>query len=82
MKQVWVVESGEYEQRSIFLIARSLEAAVTAIKRVYGPPYVVAWDEVRRDGGLWVLAGDFEAVLGSSIQHRAEYDITLWDVEP
>ncbi len=42
---VWLVETGDYEQRTITGIYDSLEVAIDNIKRPYGPPYKVVWQE-------------------------------------
>jgi hypothetical protein len=44
--RVWVVESGEYEQRSVDLVAATVGDAVAAVKERYSDPhYVIAWHE-------------------------------------
>lgn len=72
---VWVVESGDYEQRGIRYIAESFDTAVDVVKAAYGPPYRVAWT-VDGQG----LTGTFEAVVGYSIAHTARFDITEYAV--
>lgn len=71
---VWVVESGEYEQRSIDLVAVSRESAIDAIKALYGPPYVVTW-EIDKHGEL---LGHFKGIRGLSTEHTAVYSIDEW----
>lgn len=83
---VWLVESGDYEQRGVDLIADSLETAVAAIKTRYGPPYIVAWDELAQhewEGQSheeWTLVGHFEQVIHYSTQHVGRFDISRWVV--
>lgn len=75
---VFVVEEGEYEQRGVMVVADSLDAAVAAVKRRYGPPYVVDWAELEVVAdGLWLLRGAFAAVPGKSTEHTAEFDISV-----
>ena len=79
--EVWVVESGDYENRGIVLVADSLESAVGAVKTLYEFPYIVRWEDVGEDeveGG--VLVGHFDAVLHYSTKHTAEYEVSRYDV--
>ena len=77
LKTVWVVESGDYDQRMVVCVAASRDAAVSHVKDVYGPPYVVQWSEreTHSDGGL-TLTGTFQAVPGKSTSHTAHFDIS------
>jgi hypothetical protein len=77
---VWLVETGEYQDRMVWVVAASLPAAVKAVKEGYGPPYVVRWEE-KLDQDNPCLVGHFEAVLGKSSCHTAVYDFIEWDVE-
>lgn len=78
---VWIVESGDYEQRGIDLVAASPEAAVAAIKGRYdNGHYVVRWEDPTSDDRGWTLVGHFDAVPGWSTEHRAIYDITEYEV--
>ncbi len=45
--KVWIIESGEYEQRSVDGVAVSLEAAVSFVKTRYGAN-IVKWDDAAR----------------------------------
>lgn len=78
--KVWVVQSGEYEQRGIDLIAESFDAAVEALKRRYAPPYVVTWDEPVHEPYEGIGA-TFASVRGYSVAHSTFFDIQEWDVE-
>jgi hypothetical protein len=83
-RTVWLVEAGEYEDRMVFHVAASLDAAVEAVKRAYAPPYVVRWESIQRQpepGRGWRLTGHFEAVAGKSVRHTGHFDIEEWDVE-
>lgn len=74
---VWIVEEGDYEQRGVVLVAASLDAAVNEIKRMYGPPYRVAWDDLNYDDETSpCLTGHFEGVRGYSTTHTAHYSIS------
>ncbi len=79
--RVWIVESGDYEQRGIALVAESLEAAIKAIKDRYGPPYIVEWNALK-DEGEWghSLTGNFAHVTGRSSEHTGTFEIRTWDV--
>ncbi len=72
---VWMVESGEYEQRGVMFIAASKDAAIRAVKDSYAD-YKVVWAET--DGGL---AGTFEELQYLSTKHIAYFDITEWTVK-
>ena len=75
-ESVHVVETGEYEQRFVFGVYASIDAAVRGIKAAYGPPYIVRWHQVEPGEDFVTLTGDFEAVPDYSIKHRAHFDIT------
>jgi len=74
---VWVIETGEYEDRYVHGVAASLEAAVRGIEGEYASPYVVRWEPLRRgdDGNGAELVGHSEAVAGYSTRHTAVFDI-------
>ena len=80
--EVWIVESGEYEQRGIVLVAASREAAFEAVKALYGPPYRVKWSIAPEDKyDAEALIGEFEQVTGYSVGHTARFDATPYDVK-
>lgn len=82
MKQVWVVESGDYEQRGIDVVAESLDAAVAAVKSMYAEPYKVEWSDVAESGwGTFSIRAHFEAVPGKSTEHEAIFSFTPFDVK-
>lgn len=77
--KVYVVETVDYEQSYVQCVAPTLDAAVAALKEMYGPPYVVRrWGKVTKDagGGAWSLDADFAAVPGYSTEHTAWWGIT------
>lgn len=77
METVYVIETGEYEQRYIFGVADSIAAAVQHIKATYRAPYVVQWDEPSSDSADFTfLVGHFDAVVGKSTKHTASFEIT------
>jgi hypothetical protein len=83
--QVWVIEEGEYEQRHVFGVATSPQAAERMIRATYPEPYVVTWEDLKQRGEEYVLVGHFSQVPHCSTTHVAEYDITphtLDEVEP
>lgn len=75
MPIVWLVESGEYEQRGVFGVYASVAAAVAGIKDTYSEPYVVSWQALAEVGDEWQLVGDFARVPGYCVNHRGVYDI-------
>lgn len=79
---VWIIESGEYEQRHIDGVALSLEGAVAFIKARYGLPYIVRWEEAVPDGEDCSLVGHFSEVMGKSTRHDCSFDITKWSCAP
>ena len=72
---VFVIETGGYEQRFVFGVAASVEAAIAYIKAQYLRPYVVRWD-LHSKCDTTTLIGHFEATPGYSTRHDAEFDIT------
>lgn len=67
---VWIAESGDYEQRGIDLVGRTLEDAVAAVKSVYCAPYKVTWGplEIQNDDEA-TLTGEFKQVINYSTEH-------------
>lgn len=83
MDKVYIVESGEYEQRMTWGVYSSVENAAAAIKDPYGPPYIVRWAEPRQDAeDSYVLVGHFERVDGYSGAGPGEWYITGYVVDP
>ena len=77
MEIVYIVESGEYEQRFVQGIFSSVENAIASIKRPYTAPYIVKWDDPRHDGeGVITLVGNFSRVEGYCGDGPAEWTIT------
>lgn len=84
---VWIVETGDYEQRGTMAVYSSPEAAEAGIKATFGPPYIVRWEPLERgqqstSGYSYHLTGHFEAVNHYSIEHTGHYDIDPWPVTP
>lgn len=85
--RVWIVEYCDYNP-AICCVAMSVEAAVNAVKTIYGPPYIVSWEPARHQTWRhhdqlieqWHLTGSFEPVEGYSTKHVAHFDITPYDV--
>jgi hypothetical protein len=73
---VWLIETGEYEQRYVMAVCESLAAALAHIKQVFSAPYRVQWQEPTTEDGQTTLRGDFEAVLNYSTHHTAVFDIS------
>lgn len=82
-RTVWVIETlGWPEERMVWGVAVSPQAGAEAIKAAYGPPYRVAWEELKADaeGSTWELWGEFEGVPGYSTRHRGGWVLTEWQV--
>ena len=81
MMNVWIIETGEYEQAYIVGVAATWHAAVESIKGRYGRhPYIVRWDDPDISDGSVGLVGHFSAVPGYSTMHDASYSITRYEV--
>lgn len=78
------MESGDYEQRGVDGIWRTLEGVVAGLKEKYGqPPYKVTWDApvaAEYDPRGWRVRGHFEMVPNYSVGHVQDYDITEWEL--
>lgn len=80
--KVWIIESGDYEQRHVEGVAVSVATAVEFLKMAYGPPYLVAWEEVRQtDPYVFELTGHFEAVQHYSIKHDCTFEIEEYELQ-
>ena len=74
---VWLIESGDYEQRSVDGVADSLEAAVAFLKECYPPPYKVRWGElVKVADDEYEIIGHFAPVLHYSRLHNCRFTMT------
>lgn len=78
--RVWIVETGEYEQRGIWGVYASVEAGVAAIKEDYGPPYIVEWADPDSSAKHLSLVGTFQHVAGYSTAHTASFDFSEYEV--
>lgn len=79
---VWVIESGNYEQRYVYGVADSIESAVAFLREEYAPPYVVAWDAPYiQDERTAYMRGKFSRVLNYSTEHEAVYTFTRYDLQ-
>ena len=76
MNTVWVVESGDYEQRGIDGIYGSFSSAIEGIKAGFGSPYIVDWVQDGDD-----LVGHFEEVLHYSTKHTARFYIDEYPIK-
>jgi hypothetical protein len=74
--KVWVIESGEYENRGVDGVAISTDAADRFIRARFPAPYIVTWNRVDDT----TLVGEFEQVLGRSTRHQSTYDFTEYEV--
>jgi hypothetical protein len=79
---VWVIESGDYEQRSVNGVADSVESAVAYVRTTYAPPYIVAWEAVViQDDESAYRKGKFARVLNYSIECEAIYTFSRYDLQ-
>ena len=79
---VWVIEAlGWPEDRYVFAVAASVEAALNCIKEAYGPPYKVEWQEpTKEDDDHYELGGRFRPVPNYSTAHTASFGITRYEL--
>ena len=75
MDTVIVVETGDYEDRCVWMVAESRESAITALKKEHESPYVVTWRETE-----YGLEGTFELVPHYSTEHVARFDFLEYNV--
>ena len=82
-EEIWVCDTGEYEQAYTFGAWRSLDAAIASVKEeMYGPPYIVQWEDVEGPN-KWdetLLTGHFTAVAGYSTRHTAYFSFRTWEL--
>jgi len=80
---VYVIESGEYDEKGVDGIAISPGAALDFLKKEYGKYYDVEWSEIKQIGTApekWVVTAVFKRVppyLGPV----TEFTFTKWKVE-
>lgn len=79
--EVWIVESGQYSDWSIDLVAADVATAVEKIKETYKHPYIVVWSDLKKNSeSEYILVGDFAAVPGYSTKHLDCFCITRHEV--
>lgn len=79
---VWIVESGDYEQRCVNHVASSIESAAAMVKLPYVAPYIVTWDAPRKDDDdTHTLIGHFTAVDGYCGKGQAEWTFTRYKID-
>lgn len=79
---VWVMEHGEYEQRSVWNVYSSPQSALTDLRATYGGSYIVRWDDIvfqAEDNAT--ITGHFEHVTGFSTKHTGEYELTRYEID-
>jgi len=80
--EVWVIEAGEYGERSVWAVASSVEAACRYIQKQYGDPYNVTWDPVVFDDeDSATLTGRFTRVEGYCDDGLREFSFTRYAIE-
>ena len=82
-RQVWLIQSGTYEDRYVVGIASSLDAGVRVVKERYGAaPQVVTWrDPYRYSDDNWSLAGEFDIGLTSCWRRKTTFHFQRYDVD-
>ena len=84
MTSVWVVHTGDYDERYLVLIANSFETAVSATKKEYPEhKYRVTWEDPEKphpDSDYWDLVGKFERLPNHSILEKW-FDIQEMEVK-
>jgi len=84
LTKVWVVETGEYEERSVSFVASSVEAAVARLKKIY-VAYEVTWGEPKRNlhtsQSVFEVTGTFAYSPNLSTKHDTDYTISEYEVE-
>lgn len=81
--EVWIIETGEYEDRLTVGVASSLEMAVALIKNGYRFPSRVEWGVLTNDGNAerWSLAGNFQQVVGYHAGGISSYEFIRYEVD-
>lgn len=79
--KVWIVETGDYEQRGVWGVYSSPDVATERIKATYAPPYIVRWEDVRIEVDSFELVGHFDAVAGKSTRHTGVFDGRLFELD-
>lgn len=81
--KVWVMESGDYEQRMAYGVFSSPEAAQVWLHKTYADPYIVEWGrmEIDPDGEHAEIVGRFEHVRHKSTRHTAFFDLTKFTID-
>lgn len=75
---VWVIESGEYEQRSVYGVAESIAAAAAFVRKFYvSETRPIRWDEPVRtyDDDSYSMTGHVDGI------GPIEHDFTRYDLQ-
>lgn len=83
MAKLWMVETGEYDQRYTMCVADSPELAEQYIHKAYPPPFIVNWEPMEdttwRGGDeryeQYTVTGHFAEVAGKSTRHTNYFTI-------
>ena len=81
MEDVWVVISDGYEQREISGVFSDSSRAIAFLKKTYGEPYVVTWDQPMTSESQVVIVAHFDYVPQYTVQHSREFTITKWKID-
>jgi hypothetical protein len=74
---VWIIESGDYEQRGVDGVASTPEAAIAWLKK----DSKGRWDEpVMCDDECWTITGHWEFEMGVSSKHSREFQISRYQL--
>lgn len=78
---VWVIEHGDYEQRGVWGVASSAEAATKLVRDTF-KSYPVKWDDpICHNERNWTLTGHFKARSGYCAEHSSDYDFSCYAVD-
>lgn len=81
MKQVFVIESGDYEQRSVDGVVTSPEAGLRYLQALHPHPFKVTWEGPKPDKEDFVIVGRFEQVQHFSTAHVCVYRLTPYQLQ-
>lgn len=81
-EHVWVMETGDYEQRFVSGVYSSPEVAFDILRETYRSPYVVTWNGIEVEGEDYAtITGQFEAVQGLSTKHASGFELTRYEID-
>lgn len=76
---VWVMEDGDYEDRTIYGVFSSPATAQEYLERTFD---IVEWEPVRDLGDeRLMITGHFESTRGFSTKHTAHFELTRYTID-